>query len=84
MMQGDNTLLLNALQELRDGQRAIVEKLDTAVGEQAQMRERLAMLEAGQGRYITYKQMVVWMLGGASLAGTATTVLHALVRGFGG
>ena len=80
-MTPNDTLLLNALQELRDGQKAIHDKLDAAVGEQARMRERPAQLEAERGRFITYKQMLLWMMGGAGLAGTATTVIHRLVGG---
>ena len=83
-MTQNDTLLLNALQELRDGQKAIHDKLDAAVGEQAKMRERIAMLEAQLPRCVSYKQLVTWMLTGAGGGGTLVVGAYHFITTMGG
>ena len=82
-MTSNDTMLLNALQELRDGQKAIHDKLDNVVGVQAGHGERLATLEAERGRFITYKQLVMWMVGGAGGGSTIVVGLYHLISNGG-
>ena len=75
MTNTNDAMLMSTLNELKEGQQRIHDKLDGMVGVQAGHGERLATLEAERGRFITYKQLVVWMLGGAG--GGSTLIVGA-------
>lgn len=72
-------IILQMLSDLKDGQRALRDKLDESVGEQARLRERVAALEAQAGRYITFKMLLTAAGGSAGAAGVLTTLAHRLL-----
>ena len=76
-----DSMLLNTLNELKEGQREINRKLDEVIGEQAKLRERVATLEANQVRFVTWKHVLMTGLGSAGAAGTITTIAHRLIGG---
>ena len=81
MTAANDAMLLNTLQELKDGQQRIHDKLDAMGGVQAGHGERLATLEANQCRYITWKHLITAGAGSAGAAGVVTTLLHRLLGG---
>ena len=80
----NDALLMSTLQELKDGQQRIHDKLDTIVGVQSGHGERLATLEAERGRFITYKQLVMWMIGGAGGGSTLIVGAYHFIANGGG
>lgn len=76
-----DAMLLNTLNELKEGQREINRKLDEVIGEQAKVRERLATLEANQGRFITFKMLLIGIGTSGGGAALLTTAAHRLLGG---
>ena len=84
MTESTEKIILQMLSDLKDGQRALRDKLDESVGETAKLRERVAKLEADAVRWVSYKQLLTWMLGGAGGGSTIAVGLYHFITTNGG
>ena len=69
-------LLMSEIKEVKENQRHHLE-----YHQRENLDARVAVLENEKARYITYKQLVMWMAGGSGVAAGATTFLHRIFGG---
>ena len=83
------TRLTVIAEELRDDVRGLTKRMDTAIelgsAHRQEMDRRITRLEAERERFISYKQLVTWMLGaGASGAAGGGGIAFVITRLGGG